>query len=250
MILAIKVQVALMLMCFTYLTQTTVNLNAAPLVVGHQERVTRAQNHSHWVDEAINTIKELDDLAKAIQEEDYSLNISEQTHAERIIEIQKFVSLCSERLVQRRKAEKMLWKLWLTTGKPPLTRKADEKFKIYLRNNAVDYQCYVTKNADLTQKDIHRIGLENAVESFGTSMWYMALKYVMEKTNLVADWTVVIHTTPSHTIIDSQLSEENYRHLSTAYSHWLKANIENMIWDQKKECFHPKDGGLYGFLCQ
>ncbi|GAG25382.1 unnamed protein product, partial [marine sediment metagenome] len=160
------------------------------------------KNQPAWVFKAKKLIGELSDLAQVTLEVQQSRSFAKLSHAERIEAFQEAVSSWNERLSQHRKAERILWNLWLTTGKPPLIREENETVKTFLRRNAVDYGRYVTKHAGLTQKELHRIGLANAIDSFGSPLWYMTLKYVTHMTGLGADWTVDIRTTPSHLIVE------------------------------------------------
>ncbi len=63
----------------------------------------------------------------------------------------------------REKADGVLWKLWLTTGKVPTPQKKSESLSANLSRNVREFRAYVTTHATATEEELVRLGLTNAV---------------------------------------------------------------------------------------
>ncbi len=146
-----------------------------------------------------------------------------------------------------RLAEELLWKLWLTTGMPPLLRgDVPSPFDAYTRTNAVAYRQYIAKHQHLGFDELQRIGLANAIDAFGSPLWYMTLKYLAERVNATSDWRIQIHTLPTLLIVEAPLSDEAYKRLSTELSRWLENNDKELVWNADEGKFRPRHGKYIG----
>lgn len=139
-------------------------------------------------------------------------------------------------------ADRLLWRLWLATGMPPLLREEDDTFDKYLLQNVSAYQEYVDKHRNLPLEQIHRLGLGNAVESFGSPLWYMTLRYLAEKASVESEWRILVNTTPSRFLTICPMSKAASSRQSAALARWLKDNMELMVWDTVAKRFRPRDG--------
>ncbi len=142
-----------------------------------------------------------------------------------------------------RLAEELLWKLWLTTGMPPLVRgDVSSSLEAYTRANAVAYGQYIAKHNHLGFEELQRIGLANAIDAFGSPLWYMTLKYLAERASVTSDWRIQIHTLPTLLIVEAPLSDEAYKRLSVELSRWLENNDKELVWNAVEGKFRPRHG--------
>jgi hypothetical protein len=185
-------------------------------------------NHHDWVTDAESLIHDLNDLSKLARTkpERWDAAFQSDNHG--------------------RRADKILWRLWLTTGMPPLTHEPEKTFDAYLRQNARVYRRYIAEHRELTLEELHRRGLTNATESFGSPLWYMTLRYLAEKASVKSDWHIELRTTPTYFLAECPLDKEAYSRQSTAFARWLEANKEQMVWDANTKRFHPRNGEYVG----
>jgi hypothetical protein len=219
-----------------------VALVAILLATPAQGEAAVPKTRDDWAVTAENLIGQLSDLAQVIPEEKHYDSFAKLSSAKGKRTPWEDALTWSERLAHYRRGERILWKLWLTTGMPPLTQEADETSTAFFRRNAEAYRKYVNQHAKLSQDDVSRIGLVNAVDAFGSPLWYMTLKYLDQQVSLSHDWTIIIHTTPSSVLTRSPLNEAAYRRLSAALAHWVKANEGRMVWDENRRRFRPSSG--------
>ncbi len=205
------------------------------------KKVSAPKGQCHWATEAEKLVGQLDSLASKAQKVEMpmpcltKMSLKEQYKARlRVAKANSFTN--------RRTVERILWRLWLITGKPPHMQKTDEIPHAFLLRNAEAYRQYVTKHATLTQEAVYRLGLNNAVDSIGSPLWYMTIKYLTKTASFPQDWMIDIRTTPTHTIVEFPLSENDYDRMSVALTNWLKANKERMVWDSRAKRFRPQDG--------
>jgi hypothetical protein len=145
-----------------------------------------------------------------------------------------------------RKADGVLWRLWLTTGKIPTPEQENESLAANLLQNAREYREYISKHATATEEEIVRLGLTNAVDSFGSPLWYPTMKYITEKTKVKFECIIFIDVIPSRSIIAESLPSDSYDQLSSALKKWLDANQQRMVWDPDASRFRPRKGGYVG----
>jgi hypothetical protein len=88
-----------------------------------------------WVFKAQELIGELNDMAKNAPEMDEPRLSSD----EEIIKTGRSL-FAGQRLANLRKADNIIWKLWLTTGMPPGVRGADKSLRAYVEENASAYR--------------------------------------------------------------------------------------------------------------
>ena len=131
----------------------------------------------------------------------------------------------------REKADGILWKLWLTTGKVPTPQKKSESLSTNLSRNAREFRVYVTTHATATEEELVRLGLRNGVGSFGSPLWYPTMQYLTEKANVEFECIIFIDVIPRRSIIAQPLNADSYNQLSSALAKWLDANEERMVWD-------------------
>jgi hypothetical protein len=213
---------------------------AQPLFAASAEEPIQKSQH-RWVSEAEELVGKLRDQARDIPEMEKPDLADEQ-------EVIRWLSsmLVGKQRINIVTADRILWQLWLTTGMPPLLRGPDESLPASLKRNASAYREYVAKHANLTEEELHRLGLTNAVDSFGSPLWYMTMEYLTKKASLKFECIVQIHVTPKRCLIEAPLTADSYTRLSAALSSWLKANEERMIWDSRVRRFHPRDGRYVG----
>jgi len=147
-----------------------------------------------------------------------------------------------EGFLARESPDRMLWKLWLLTGKPPLAEWPKETSHDYLQRNVLVYREYVAEHATLSEEALHRIGLTNAIDSIGSPLWYMTLEYLARRASLTHDWIIDVRTTPSSVLRRCPLDEGAYAGLSAALSRWMKVNQSRMVWDPNGRRFRPSNG--------
>ncbi len=144
------------------------------------------------------------------------------------------------------KADGLLWKLWLTTGKAPAPKEENELLSANLSRNAREYQEYVNTHATTTEAELVRLGLTNAVDSLGSPLWYPTMKYLTAKTGMQFEWIISIHVSPPHYIIEAPLRPDSYQRLSSALSAWLDANKERMVWHPNARRYGPDNRKYVG----
>lgn len=111
-----------------------------------------------------------------------------------------------------RAADQLLWRLWLITGMPPLLREVrTEPLDRYLRRNESAYQAHISKHSNLTEEEVSALGLTNAIAAFGSPLWYMTLRYLVEMTGVDSHWQVIVRSTPSRPLVVCPISEESAR---------------------------------------
>lgn len=207
-----------------------------PVVTAYSEQLAadapksfKGESQRGWVLEAERLVAELGDLARETpRKEEYSW------------------SLKGTLVANQRTADRLLWRLWLVTGMPLLLQKQDEAFDGYFRRNAFAYQDYVAKHNDLTLQEVCRLGLDNAVESAGSPLWYMTLRYLIEKAGVDSRWNVVVNTTPRRLLTVLPVREGGSKRRFGALAQWLKDNKEKLEWDADAKRFRPQNGKCVG----
>lgn len=214
---------------------------AQPFSAASAEEPTQ-KGQRRWVLEAEELVGKLGDLARGtpeIEKPDFR-------------EYKKFMRwVMSWRVGKQhasfRRAQKLLCRLWLTTGMPPLLLRPDESLRACLNRNASAYRDYVAEHANLADEELHRLGLANSLEAFASPLWYMTLKnYLSKKASLSFDSTVFIHVSRSSCLFGVPLTTDSYTRLSAALSTWLDANEGGMIWDSDARSFRPRKGKYVG----
>lgn len=180
-----------------------------------------------WVLDAYRLIEDLSIVVKQVSETGVYINFA-------------------DRMTLQEKADRILLRLWLTTGMPPLVEEQGRLPLKLLKQNVFAYTQYVADNSNLTCEEIHRKGLQNAIDAIGSPLWYMTVKYLAATANVMPNWPIEIHTTPKRLLIAKSLSKEAYERLSHAFSDWLDANKKRMIWNAKGNRFCPQNGGYVG----
>jgi len=193
----------------------------------------RKETQHHWVTEAEELIQELLDLAHDTRE----IEVPDSDYP--VKALGAIAPYAKELFEKRDKGHELLWKLWLVTGLPPDTVGQHKSLQAFFRRSASTYQRYVTEHADLTEEEIDRLGLSNAVESFGSPLWYTTLEFLEKKSGFRMKWHCRIHVIPHDRIISSPLPEESYDRLSDALKRWLDANRGRMVWDSRARGFRP-----------
>lgn len=144
-----------------------------------------------------------------------------------------------------RRAEGVLWDLWLTTGMPPVSQ--DHKpFNIYLSENTTAYREYVSRHKDLNLEQLHRLGIDNTKSAFGSPLWYMATKYLVERGRVTSDYHFESRPMPARVFEEIPLKKEAYIRQTTAVEKWLKENGHEMVWNKQAKRFHPRNGKYVG----
>lgn len=190
----------------------------------------KGRSRRGWVLEAERLIAELRDLARETPRQEESS-----------------WSLKWTRVAKQRIADRLLWRLWLVTGMPPLLEERDETFgRSYLQRNVVAYQEYVATHNGLTFEEVCRLGLDNAVESFGSPLWYMTVRYLREKAGVESDCRIVVHSTPSRLLTVCPMNERDSSRQSAAFARWLKDNKEEVVWVADENRFRPRNGKYVG----
>lgn len=144
------------------------------------------------------------------------------------------------------KADRVLWKLWLTTGKVPTPQSTHEPLSANLSRNAREFREYVATHASATEEELARLGLTNAVGAFGSPLWYPTMQYLTKTANLEFECIIFIDVIPKRSIILQPLKSDAYKELSAALGKWLEANKDRMVWDQNARRFRPRNGEYVG----
>lgn len=158
----------------------------------------------------------------------------------------QFDAFPSERAEQ---ADRILWKLWLTTGMPPSVQGDNASFETHVRENAVAYRQYIEQHRHLTLRELQRQGLSNAIDSYGSSLWYMTKRYLAEKASVQSKWKTAVATispAPTPIIVNIPLPQKVYAKHSANLAAWLKANEKQLVWDADAEKFRPRNGKYLG----
>jgi hypothetical protein len=194
----------------------------------------------HWVSEVSVSIKELFDLADDTPE----IIIPDSDNS--IERLKPILSNSKKLFGNGQKGEDLIWKLWLTTGLPPLMYDQDKSLRSFLFRSASAYHKYVTNNAYLTEEELNRVALSNAINSIGSPMWYTTLEFLENKTGCKLRRNIIIDVFPHHRIMHYQLPKKSYHRLSKALRHWLSDNRQQLKWDSKIRRFRPSDSGYVG----
>lgn len=208
---------------------------AQPLLGQSATQAGAAQDQ--WVSNADELVKELLDLVRNAPEME-DIDMSKDSDVTRAVAS----SIGGQRLANLQRADKILWKLWLTTGMAPIVRGREKPLPIWLKENALAYQQYLSKHAKLTEEQLQRIGVANTVQSLGSPYWYMTMRYLTDKTGVEFALRVEVHVVPDHFIVETPLTPESYKSLANAMSRWLELNKHRMAWDSRNGRFRPQDG--------
>jgi hypothetical protein len=114
-----------------------------------------------------------------------------------------------------------------------------------LQRNVVAYHQYIANHASLSEDALHRIGFANAIDSIGSPLWYMTMKYVAARASLTHSFQLDVHTTPHSDLVLMPLDDAAYRRLSATLSRWVKANEGQMVWDPKSRTFRESGLGYF-----
>lgn len=153
-----------------------------------------------------------------------------------------------------KRGDRLLWRLWLATGTPPLLPvSADETQRSLFQRNAVAYRQYIDRNRYLSEGDLHTAGLANAAVAVGTPLWYPALQYFDRITGAlpVGDF-LIIHSTPGYFVLGWEsltpltLQKQTSDVIASALSAWVEANRGRMLWHCESRRFWPRDGECVG----
>lgn len=198
-----------------------------------------SEDHDHWVTEAQKLIEQLDAMASVAPDVKMPCMKKIPIQSRYKVRIQ---TANANKFANKRTAEKIIWRLWLLTGKPPQMQQSDATPHDFLSRHAEEYRQYVARHAALSHEAVCRIGLKNAVDSIGSPLWYMTIKYLNKAARLPQDWMIDIRTTPTRIIVEFPLSEKDYDRMSLALENWLESNKKRMVWNSKINCFCPLDG--------
>lgn len=199
---------------------------------------------SPWVSKSQSLIGQLFEVSRAMSTAEQEAKAIHAREGKSGDDKQGLIALIQLALEQRRIPERgdlLLWRLWLTTGMAPLQRMQNESFSAMLSRNATEFERYVKQHAHLSEEELGRLGLANAVRSLGSPLWYPTMKYLTEKIDVQFDCIISIHVFPAQLIIEQPLNSDSYARLSSALSAWLEANKERIVWDEKARRFRPRD---------
>jgi hypothetical protein len=199
---------------------------SVPLPEMHQDKRT-------WAMEAEQMVTELRRLASEADENEHPSWPSELEW--------------SKMLADETAADKLLWRLWLRTGMPPLLRDTrTEPLAKYLRRNLSAYQAHISEHSNMTAEEVSALGLANAIEAFGSPLWYMTLRYLFEMTGVDTHWQVIVQSTPNRFLVASPINDEAASSQRAALARWLQENLDDMVWDGRSEQFRPRSGTYRG----
>jgi len=146
-------------------------------------------------------------------------------------------------IADRKRAEQLIWKLWLLTGMPP-DRGSEAEWKAISETHVNSYKQFVMNHAHWTEKQLVRHGIRSAADAFGSSMCYMTMRYVNEKTGNT--YPRFISTTPSHTIHVVSLSDSDRAFLRAEYVRWLATHFKHSNWQPSHSQFRLPSGRPVG----
>jgi hypothetical protein len=190
-----------------------------------------------WVAEAATLVRELTDLA------DDTPNVAIPESTDPVIRRAPLVANSRKLADNRDKSDELFWRLWLVTGKPPTIDEPKKTLREFLKESASSYQEYLAQHVNATEEEITRIALSNAVQSIGSSLWYMTLQFLDKKINSDLGSQFVVSTFPPRTIVLSPLQRDSYNRLSGALRDWINANSEQLDWNPEKKQFRARVGG-------
>lgn len=147
-------------------------------------------------------------------------------------------------------AERVLWKLWIVTGKPPFRRKARTRRR-WLERNAETYASYIQRHRNIDSLELHTMGLASAAETCATDLWLPALRYVEEVTGLSLSDAVMVRVVPGRggplaTSVLPPLNGRSSWQLAEAIRKWARINDEHMTWSEEKRMLVPTRGDFRG----
>ena len=149
-----------------------------------------------------------------------------------------------------RRADRLLWRLWLATGMPPLLPvSADETQRSFFQRNAVAYRQYIDRNRNLSEGDLHAAGLANAAVAVGTPLWYPALQYFDRISGVPLRDLVIINSTPGYFVLGWEavtLRKQTSDVIASGLSVWVEANRGRMLWDSERGRFGARDAEFVG----
>jgi hypothetical protein len=168
-----------------------------------------------WESDAAERVSKLAEMAELLSEAQPPDSFEElRDHSEKH---EKFLNLDNGPF-GRFRPDRALWGLWLTTGLPFAQRQTDEPMHEYVKRNADAYRTFVEKNKELSEESIHRMGMESAVNAFGSPLWYMTLQYLKKQGGLrYYDYVIDVRSTPTTALEVVPLAcQSSYQRMSDA----------------------------------
>ncbi len=213
-------------------------------LVSHAQTAT-SDTRQKWATESKTLIAGLRDLAEASAErEERASTLDVEGDASGSLEatITELLPLAQQGWNASQEADDILWKLWLVTGMPPSQGRQGESASAFWMRNASEYRKFVARHAALTEEQIGRLGLENAVRTLGSPLWYSTKEYLVARTGVRFDAIIFIEVFPSRHIIEEPLTPAAYDQLSAALAEWLTTNRDVLTWDETMRRFRPRHG--------
>ena len=227
-------------------TWLSVMLVATLLVVGcdsdsstppDANQVAQVEPMERWAGEAFGLLEKLAAVAERLPE-------IEPVSWEEIIESGSVEWLSAETRANREKGDRILWKLWLTTGKVPLENdEPEETARSLFERNHDEYRQYVEANKARPAEDIHTQGLNNAIEAIRTPLWESALLYLQHKTGLPFDRMQEPFPSSGCIVLGSWLTPKGGREqrraerIAAAVRVWLNAKTDQLVWNEQSRAF-------------
>jgi hypothetical protein len=166
---------------------------------------------------------------------------------EEIIESGSVEWLGPETRANRKKGQRLLWKLWLTTGLVPLRwdMHDEETARSWFERNQAHYVQYVAANKARPAREIVVRGLDSAVLAARSQLWVGAFHYLAAKTSLPLD-RVVMGSSGADAIVmwrwpagesGREREQRMAERFSTALRVWLDAKVDDLVWDERSHTF-------------
>jgi hypothetical protein len=191
----------------------TISLTMACCVfVGESRSLYRPDSRNgtiSWRAESLSMLDDLEELAKHAHEWETSGGTLTDAHG-RIWQIPKNVE---GYFSNSSKGDELLWKLWLLTGASPQVEDKGEAIGSHLKKNVEAYRKYIDENRDVSEEQLARKGLDNAVKAISSPLWYSTTKYLREKTGCRANFGFMIDVFPPRHIMTTPLEKDSYRRL-------------------------------------
>lgn len=199
-----------------------------------------SESHEQWVSKALRLISDLQELAHDTPE------VVKEDPNDPARGLAALAEHGETWLAAAKRADELIWELWLITGFPPQRAKADESLRADLETTVLMYRDYVQRHMHLTEAELNRMALSNAVKAIGSPLWYTTVEFLEAKIGRKMRVGFVLCVCPSSRVVWYPLPEESYEQISRALQNWIAANEKTMDWDLQAGRFRPRSAEYVG----
>lgn len=190
-----------------------------------------ASDEKKWVSQANELIAELSEVLASLPDEELTARVFEVLTSESdslngtpLPPTEKTAGLFKKLCTCRRKADYLIWKLWLVTGHPPVLQ-TPTGVNVLSESHIDNYRQFVNEHAHLTSQQLHQRGILNAGSAFASPLCYSTLKYVDTLTGHRGLWMSGPLIISSRKIVLLLPDEADRRKLLVTYVLWLARNF-------------------------